>query len=88
MAPACDYDGGDCSDVPCTVDCRTEWLGDGVCDVDCNNGECLEEAADCTVEYAVKDGEATIEGVTYYAETVCVRDFASVFMGILGVIYL
>lgn len=42
------WDGDDCSKVKlCTPLCPESWIGDGVCDPDCNMPKCLSDKGDC-----------------------------------------
>ena len=42
------WDGDDCSKVKlCTPLCPESWIGDGVCDPDCNIPKCLSDKGDC-----------------------------------------
>ena len=42
------WDGDDCSIIKfCTPLCPEIWMGDGVCDPDCNTVKCLQDKGDC-----------------------------------------
>ena len=42
------WDGDDCSEVKlCTPLCPEAWIGDGVCDPDCDTPKCLKDKGDC-----------------------------------------
>jgi len=42
------WDGNDCSKIKlCTPLCPQIWIGDGVCDPDCDTLDCLQDKGDC-----------------------------------------
>ncbi|XP_078377353.1 uncharacterized protein LOC144660575 isoform X1 [Oculina patagonica] len=42
------WDGNDCSKIKfCTPLCPEIWIGDGVCDPDCDTATCLQDKGDC-----------------------------------------
>ena len=42
------WDGNDCSKIKlCTPLCPEIWIGDGVCDPDCDTLDCLQDKGDC-----------------------------------------
>ena len=42
------WDADDCSNLKlCTSLCPEIWIGDGVCDPDCNTAKCLQDKGDC-----------------------------------------